>query len=194
MAKKLTNSMRSEISYWVEVDYLKKHENNIKELTYEIISKINKVLREKYPEKDMVVLRKYGLEKYDSCLKFMETETGKIIGVELFFHLRNNNISESKLVDIPFNRGCRNQDVFPISKDFANEIEEYQKKVDDYMTTKRNKLQKYNNFIIACQTIEELEKIIPLPEELRNRFIVGGALINVTPELLSEIKKDFSKI
>jgi hypothetical protein len=68
----------------------------------------NAAIRTKYPEADMVVLRKYKLERTDRCLRF-QFPSGRVDGLSFK--------SEAEVVDMPYCRGCGygSSDVFPVT-------------------------------------------------------------------------------
>src|ERR1019366_9035930 len=50
----------------------------------DLVARVNAILRAKYPEDDMPVLRKYGLNTTDRCLKFTILGSDRVFGVSLF--------------------------------------------------------------------------------------------------------------
>jgi hypothetical protein len=72
----------------VVLDYMMDHyDSEQKDTTFaklrdKAVAIANKVLRKKYPESDIEVLRKYNLTTYDRCLRFVDNESNQVFGVE----------------------------------------------------------------------------------------------------------------
>src|ERR1035437_5137032 len=79
-----------------------------------LVSQVNAILRAKYPEEDMPVLRKYKVVRVDTCLRFT------ILGKERVFVVRLQPPGQVRgaVADIPCISGCYNGDVYPCDKDF----------------------------------------------------------------------------
>lgn len=147
----------------------------------------NAAIRAKYSEADMAVLRKYKLERTDRCLKF-QLPSGRVDG----FTFAN----DAALADMPYSRGCGygSNDVFPVTTAFEKAFDEHAKLKADSDRRQQEKAQEFLNFLGACQYVEEVLDVIPLPEDIRKR--VGHestGLVAVTPETVKSLKATFKK-
>lgn len=152
-----------------------------------MIDGVNAAIREKYPEDDMVVIRKYNLERTDRCLKF-QFPSGRVDG----FSFR----PDAEIVDMPSNRGCgygRN-DVFPVSAAFEKAFDEHAKMRAENDKKQAEKSGEFIAFLAACQYVGEVLDVIPLPEGIRKRLGHSStALVAVTPETVKSLKATFRK-
>lgn len=147
----------------------------------------NAAIRAKYPEADMVVLRRYKLEQTDRCLKF-QLPSGRVDGF--------NFPSDAAIADIPYCRSCHygNSDVFVVSPAFEKSFDEYAKLKTESDKRQHEKMQEFMSFLGACQCVEEVLEVIELPEDIRKR--VGHestGLVAVTPETVKSLKATFKK-
>ena len=152
-----------------------------------MIDGANVAIRAKYPEADMIALRKYKLERTDRCLKF-QLPSGRVDGF--------NFANDAALKDMPYSRGCGygSNEVFPVTATFEKAFDEYAKLKTDSDKRQREKEQEFLNFLGACQYVEEVLEVIPLPEDIRKR--VGHestGLVAVTPETVKSLKATFKK-
>jgi hypothetical protein len=93
-----------------------------------LLGKVNAILRAKYPEADMPVLRKYKLNRVDTCLRFTILGTDRVFGIRL----QPPGKVKGDIADIPCTGGCySNNDVFPCDKGleiladkWTNQVEE----------------------------------------------------------------------
>src|SRR5262245_48786426 len=119
MAKtRLSNEKREGLLAWMMKQYDEKHSNDLDKPQTKAIKAMNAVIRKKYPEADMVVLRKYSVTRQDRCLRFMDTESNQVFGFDWGY----GTIS-AELADLPASNGCRSDDVFPISPGGREAIE-----------------------------------------------------------------------
>jgi hypothetical protein len=148
----------------------------------------NAAIRAKYPEADMVVLRRYKLAQIDRCLKF-QFPSGRVDG----FSFPN----DADVADIPYCRSCYhgNSDVFPVTAAFEKAFDEYAKFKLNSDAEQQEKSMQFCNFLNACQSIDEVTDVIPLPADILKR--VGHestALVAVTPETVKSLKATFKKV
>lgn len=189
----MRESMRDGILDWMIKEYDKKAEGSIDKIRDKAAAVANKALRVKFPEADMAVLRKYSLTDIDGCIKFMNSETAQVFGVEFDFKYDGSGkrIYPVPLADIPSRRGCRSGDVFPVSATAQAALEAFTKAKEDAKAARDLKIRDYKSFLAACKTVDEFNETVPLPDDLRNRYMSGGALIAISPEKIAEIGKDF---
>ena len=147
----------------------------------------NAAVRKKYPEEDMVVLRKYKLERMDRCLKF-QFPSGRVDGFTF--------VSPAEIVDLPYSKSCHygNNDVFPVNAAFEKAFDEHAKlKLEnDGRQTEKNR--EFMAFLTACQFLDEVLDVISLPDDIRKRLgHTSTALVAVTPETVKSLKATFKK-
>lgn len=147
----------------------------------------NSSIRAKYPEADMVVLRKYKLAQTDRCLKF-QFPSGRVDGFTF--------PSDAEVADIPYCRSCYygNSDVFPVTAAFEKAFDEYARIKDELDKVQNEKRTQFVSFLTACQSVEDVVEVINLPEDLRKRLGQSStALVAVTPETVKSLKATFKK-
>ncbi len=164
------------------IDRTKEHK-----LLQTMIDGANAAIRAKYPEADMVVLRKYKLERTDRCLKF-QFPSGRVDGFRFS--------DEAGVVDLPYLRGCNysGSDVFPVPAAFEKAFDEYAKIHADNDSKQGTKIQESYAFLAACVYVDEVLDVIPLPDDIRKRLGQSStALVAVTPETVKSLKATFRK-
>lgn len=152
-----------------------------------LVKEGNAAVRAKYPEADMVVLRRYELVRTDLCLKF-QMPSGRVDG----FTFR----ADCGVADIPHRRGCGyySNDVFPVSEAFEKAFDQHAITKAEADKLEQEKLGQFNAFLTACKTLEEFLEVIPLPEDIRKRLgFDSSALVAVTPETVKSLKATFKK-
>jgi len=145
----------------------------------------NAAIRAKYPESDMVILRKYTLERIDRCLKF-QFPSGRVDGF--------NFKADAPVVDMPYKAGCHysTNDVFPVPAAVEKAFDEYTKLRAENDKKHQAKLNEFNAFLTACQYVEEVLEVIPLPDDIRKRLgHTSTGLVAVTPETVKSLKATF---
>lgn len=145
----------------------------------------NKTIRTKYPEVDMVVIRKHGLATIDYCLKF-QFPSGRVDGFRFD--------GDSKVNDIPYNRACAYQGrVYPVDAAFEISYDDYGllKKANDDEQSKR--LASFYALVDAAKTLEDVLEVIDLPADVQERLgKKSQALVALSPDTLKSLKKDFA--
>lgn len=145
----------------------------------------NAAIRAKYPEADMVVLRKYKLERTDRCLKF-QFPSGRVDGFSF--------LSDAAVVDMPYKAGCHysSNDVFPVTEKIEKAYDEHAKLKLENDKKQQTKLNEFNAFLTACQYVDEVLDVITVPEDIRKRLGHSStALVAVTPETVKSLKATF---
>jgi hypothetical protein len=157
-----------------------------------LVSRANAILRAKYPEEDMPVLRKYDMVHVDSCLRFSLPESGRVFGVQ--FSQPNVLRTEAKLVDIPCRSGCYNRDVYACDSAFEALADKWEKQIHDRALLISEKEREHNSFLLSCRYLEDVEAVVPLTEEIRNTIgAQARSLTVINPDVLSRIKSDFAQ-
>jgi len=155
----------------------------------DILFRTNAMLRSKYPEDDMVVLRKYKVTHLDQCIRFTLLDTQRVFCVR--FTLKQ---AEGRLADIPCLGGCYRGEIFPCDKDFEALADLWEKRTDARKHLVHEKLTEYRNFGEACRYLEEVEAVVPLTEEIRKEIgAQGRSLTVINPDVLNRIKSDFAQ-
>lgn len=201
MAKKRLNTIhRNLIIDWMIEEKINKNEGREEILSQfeKVFSLINPILRNKYPEEDMIILRKYKLNRIDSCLKFnLFNENGSIVfGINIYkYHnLYQDYYDEikDKLIDIPSSGGCRNDIVFEGTEELRVSINTLDTLIENYKESNYQKEKKYRSFINTCKYLEEIEEVLTLPENIITKIRgISTALTIMNPELINSIKEDF---
>jgi hypothetical protein len=158
----------------------------------ELVEKTNLILRDKYPEADMPVLRKYEMVRIDSCLRFTLADTGRVFGVD--FHQPGVLRIEAKLADIPYRRGCYNTDVYPCDAAFESLADRWEKQMNERSLLISERKREYDGFLLACRYLEDIEAVVPLTEEIRNKLgAQSRSLTIISADVLSSIRSDFAQ-
>jgi len=152
-----------------------------------LINGANHAIRAKYPESDMVVLRKYELGQTDRCLK-IQFPSGRVDG----FSFK----SDAAIVDMPYQAGCHysSQDVFPVTAAVEKAFDEYAKLHADNDKEQQTKFNEFHAFLTACRFVEDVLEVIPLPDDIRKRLgHRSTSLVAVTPDTVKSLKATFRK-
>jgi hypothetical protein len=96
-------------------------------------------------------------------------------------------------VDIPRLRGCYNNEIFACDKEFGVLADTFEKQYLDRQAIVTGKEREYRNFLAACRYLDEVEAVVPLTEEIRDRIgAQSRSLTVINPDLLNSIKSDFA--
>ena len=151
-----------------------------------LIDGASAAIRAKYQETDMAILRKYDLDSNDRCLRF-QFPSGRVDGFN--FSGRSDG-----LADVPYHRGCYSQDVFPVSEAFERAYDEHAQVTQQNDKAEGEKMAQFHAFLAACRSVEEVEAVIPLPADVRQRLGHGSsALVAVTAEAVATLKATFGQ-
>jgi hypothetical protein len=145
----------------------------------------NKAIRSRYPEDDMLILRKFELTREDRCLRF-QFPSQRVDGFSFKY--------ETPIADVPIKNGCFSGEVFPVDAAFEEAFDEYAtlRKANDKL--ENDKSQCFRAFIIACVYLDEVLEVIELPEEIRERLgHRSTGLVAVTPETVASLKATFKQ-
>lgn len=157
-----------------------------------LVERANALLRAKYPEDDMPVLRKYDMVRVDPCLKFTILDTGRVFQVS--FNHSYSDLGAADLVDIPCLRGCYNHEIYPCDKEFEALADSFEKQFTDRYTLIAGKDREYRGFLAACRYLEEVDAVVPLAEEIRKELgAQSRTLTIISPDMISSIKSDFAQ-
>ncbi len=152
-----------------------------------LLAGANKTIRQKYPEADMAILRKYKLERIDRCLKF-QFPSGRVDGFT-FPH-------DTAVADVPYTRGCSygTSDVFAVSAGAESAFDAHAKLKAENDKQQHHRISEFRGFLEACRYVEDVLDVIPLPDDLRKRLgHTSTALVAVTPETVKSLKAAFEK-
>jgi hypothetical protein len=149
---------------------------------------MNVAIRKKYPEDDMAILRKYDATRKDRCLRFVDSESNQFFGFDWEYEAE-----PKELADVPTKRGCRSDDVFPVSPTGREAIEALAIARDDAKQARFLKERDYRSFLESSRFVEDVHEVVPLPEDMQRRYMSGSPLIAVNEDVIASIKKDFGK-
>jgi hypothetical protein len=156
----------------------------------DLVGRVNKILRAKYPEVDMPVLRKYHFVTVDRCLKFTILGSERVIGVRLY----PPGQVKGEIADIPCRSGCYNNEIFPCDKDFEILADKWTNQVEARGLLIEKKRGEYQAFLHACRYLEDVEAVLPISEELRKALGAQSRSLSViSPDVISRIKSDFAQ-
>lgn len=155
-----------------------------------LVARVNAILRAKYPEADMPVLRKYKLVRVDTCLRFTILGSDRVFGVRL----QPPGKVRGEVADIPCMMGCYNHDVYACDKDFEILADKWTNQVEQRRLLMEKKRVEYHAFLHACRNLEEVEAVLPISEELREALGAQSRSLSViNPDIISRIKSDFAQ-
>jgi len=148
---------------------------------------INKIFRKAYPEADMIVFRKYDLNRVDYCIRFNNNDSDSGFFI---LYVNQDSTLEELICDISSGLSCR---TYPINSEERAVIEQYMKARDIEKTFLRKKNDVYVSFLQSCKTVEDVHKVVQFPTEVLNELLGPGkgALIAYNPDVLKEIQADF---
>jgi hypothetical protein len=189
---RLTKGMRDTLYRYMGEELVQRLDRTeVAATLFELVEKTNVILRAKYPEEDMPVLRKYEMVRVDSCLRFTVSETGRVFGVD--FSQPGILRTETKLADIPHRRGCYNMDVYPCDTAFEAVADRWAKQMNERSLLISEKKREYDGFLLASRYLEDVEAVVPLTEEIRKTLgAQTRSLTIISPDVLSSIKSDFA--
>jgi hypothetical protein len=198
--KKLNKSLRELIVKWMIEEKLEKHPDIkvVNKAMHAAIDAANIAIREKYPEFDMAVLRKYKVVRKDNCLKFCDEETSRVYGLEIHASYKQKWSSVMRLegidslADTPNNGGCHNRTVFSGNPELEQLIIDYNKKYDDFKSLFAQKSREYWAFVENCKYLEDVDLVVSLPSDLKEK-ITGNqtAIAHINPDIIKNITNDF---
>lgn len=152
---------------------------------------VNSIIRAKYPEKEMAVLRKYKLTRSDTCLRFMNKDT------QQFFAGDYSGLGEKKykqIGDLPYNRGCSGGDRFSVTAEEQVALEDFEKLRLALKDEREAKKREYRGFLLSCRYVEEVMEVLPFTDEMKQRFLKEGTeLVVFNPDNFQAIKQEFKQ-
>jgi hypothetical protein len=149
----------------------------------QLINYANDVIRAKYPESDMAVLRKYEAVRTDRCLRF-QFRGGRVDG--------RSFPSDAAIADMPKYSGCYSGEVFPVSAECERVFDAYEAEYRDNSRLRSDKEAQFTNFLTACRTVEDVLDVIDLPADIRERLgHRSTALVAVSPEAVTALRQSF---
>jgi hypothetical protein len=165
-------------------------DSELSETFIALVSQVNTILRAKYPEEDMPVLRKYKFVRVDTCLRFTILGTERVFGVRL----QPPGKVRGEVADIPCMGGCYNGDVYPCDKDFEILADKWTNQLDQRRLLMEKKRVEYQAFLHACRYLEDVEAVLPISEEMRKALgAQSRSLTVINPDIISRIKSDFAQ-
>ncbi len=154
-----------------------------KSLLQQLVSFANEVIRAKYPEADMAILRRYEVVRTDRCLRF-QFPSGRVDG-KIF-------PSDVILADMPQHGGCYSGEVFAVSAECEQVFDAYTKEREANYRLRDGKKREFLNFLTASRTVDDVLEVIDLPSEIQERLgHRSAALIAVSAESVSALRETF---
>jgi hypothetical protein len=188
MAKtRLNNGMRDcIIKYMVDFFEANNSPEEIDVARIEAVNLVNKIVRERFPEKDMVVLRKYNLTRKDSCVSFAtDEETRRFFTIYL-------QEAKDNLEDVPHREYCR-EITYSVTLEQAEILEKFENIKQQKEEEFRQKYREYCSFVRACKTVEDITSVIELPQDILDKLGARQtALVAVSEEKKEELKNFFA--
>jgi hypothetical protein len=151
-----------------------------------ILSGVNTAIRKKFPEAEMIVLRKHNLSTVDRCLKMQFPTTGRVDG----FNFEHKD--EKRISDLPYRRGCGTSDVFAVDEATEAAYDSYHLLLKAYREERSRKLANLNSLVESAKTLDDVLEVIDLPPAVQERLgKKSQALVALSPETLTQLKDDF---
>jgi hypothetical protein len=151
-----------------------------------LLEAANKAIRGKYPEEHVIICRLYELTRTDNCLRF-QFQSGRVDG--FCFDPEDN----SRICDVPSNRGCYSSDVFAMDKAFEDAFDEHAKLKKANNEEQWNKIAGFRALIESSKTLDDVMQVIDLPDELLERLgRKSAALVALSTDVLHGLKRDFA--
>lgn len=151
----------------------------------QLLDATNQAIRKRYPEEDMVVLRRYDAVHTDRCVRF-QFPSGRVDGFYFPF-------DETALADIPNRRSCRTDAAYPVDAATEVALDGYQKThaANDMDQQKRRSV--FDALLRAAKTLEEIIEAIDLPIEMLERLgRKATALVALSADDLTRLRNDFA--
>ena len=186
---RLSQEKRDCLLSWMMKQYDKKHANQLEKPKAKALAAMNTAIRKKYPENEMEILRKHNVARQDSCLRFVDSDTNEFFGFDWGYR---RDIPE-ELADVPYNAGCRSNDVFIITPAGRRAVEAFNNARDEAREARKQKESDYRSFLSSCRHMEDVHEVVPLPEDMQRRYMSGSPLVAVNEELIASIKSEFAE-
>lgn len=187
MAKTRMNSGHRELLFSFAESKIDKNVDRKVELKLygKILTMTNNLLRKKYPESDMEVLRKWGLARVDYCLKF-SFPSGRVDGFSF-------NKQDGYPKDIPNSRGCGNWEVFIANEELEKTINEHTKLSSENKEARFRKITDVRSLINYAKYIEDVLEVIKVPKELEQKLLAKStSLVALSSDVIKRIQADFN--
>jgi hypothetical protein len=151
----------------------------------QLLGGANQAIRKRYPEEDMVILRRYDATHIDRCVRF-QFPSGRVDG---FFFPRE----ETALADIPYCRSCTSDAAYAVDAAIETAFDGYHKTHTANNKEQHNRLAVFDALIRAARTLEEVMEAIDVPTELLERLgRKTTALVALSSDSLKQLKQDFA--
>ena len=184
MAKtRLTEAVKGTLVDYMLDQYDSKNKDVLKEQETKVVSIVNKIIRAKYPEEDMKILRKYDVVRKDACLRFINKNTQAVFGLSFTY-----KTVPKELADVPCNKNC---ETYLTNDSEQKLIEKHHNDIIDEKNKRGKKNQEYLSFLHACRYVEDVAEVVPFTDDMKQRYFSGGALVAFNPEKLLELKNEF---
>ena len=151
----------------------------------QLLDATNQAIRKRYPEEDMVVLRRYDAAQVDRCIRF-QFPSGRVDGF-YFSH------EETGLADAPYCRSCKTDAAYPVDAATESALDGYQKTRATNDKERQKRISAFDSLICASKTLEEVMEAIDLPPDVLERLgRKTTALVALSTDDLKRLRTDFS--
>lgn len=152
-----------------------------------LVAKINKLIRARFPESDVAVFRKYEYAGRPSPLRFSEPDSGRVVGLDL----RERHEMREALADVPYHYSYAT--ALEVTPEIVAEVDAYELLSAAEGKARAAALAEYAAFVGSCRTVEDVEKVVALPESLRAGLgATGRQLVAVNPETVERLREQFA--
>lgn len=145
----------------------------------------NAAIRRKFPEAEMLILRKPNLSTVDRCLK-MQFPTGRVDGFTF------DSKDHERVADLPYRRGCGSSDVFAVDEATEAAFESYQLLQKAYRDERSRKRANLDALVESARTLDDILEVIDLPTAVQERLgRKAQSLVAISPDTLAQLRDDF---
>ena len=145
----------------------------------------NQAIRKRFPEEDMVVLRRYGVTHIDRCIRF-QFPSARVDG----FYFPHD---EAALADIPHRSSCTTDAAYAVEADVETAFDGYHKASTANNKEQYKRIAAFDALIHAARTLDEVTKAIDLPPEMLERLgQKATVLVALSSDDLNRLKHDFA--
>jgi hypothetical protein len=150
-----------------------------------LLDAANQAIRKRYPEEDMLILRRYDATHTDRCVRF-QFPSGRVDG---FYFLGE----ETGLADIPYRRSCTTDAAYAVDAAIEAAFDGYHKTHTANNKEQYKRTSAFDSLIHAARTLDEIMEAIELPPEVLERLgRKSTALVALSSDNLKQLKQDFA--
>jgi len=151
----------------------------------QLLDGANQAIRKRFPEEDMVILRRYGVAHIDRCVRF-QFPSGRVDG----FYFPSD---ETALADIPYRSSCTTDAAYPVEAAVETAFDGYHKAHTANNKEQYKRTSAFDSLLHAARTLDEVIEAIDLPPEVLERLgHKTTALVALSSDDLKRLKQDFA--